>query len=195
MPQKIPAGADLNDYIIPGDYYCPDDATAASIINSKQPNAFSLHVDPLVDGRFVFQTIQYWSAPTVQKSIEYKRCSYPVWEEWIATVTATPPQKIGAAIESGLMGTLSFRKNQFSEVRLTGDVASSVGMPVGDIILATIPPGYQPDECTILNAKIKAVGGGYVDEANVYIDTDGKIHFDSPGVNIVTINDSYYAAQ
>lgn len=44
MDQIIPANADLNDYKTPGTYYCPANATVATLANRPTNNAFSLIV-------------------------------------------------------------------------------------------------------------------------------------------------------
>jgi len=44
-PQIIPVNTDLNNYTTPGLYYCPANATVATLLNCPTSNAFSLRVE------------------------------------------------------------------------------------------------------------------------------------------------------
>ena len=91
----IPANADLNDYTIPGMYYCPSNATVETMSNAPIANAFALFVE-LHAG--VTQTLTTYG--TVNMKV-YKRNYYNgSWGAWRTLADLAHP--VGSVVTLGI---------------------------------------------------------------------------------------------
>lgn len=98
VPKLINGNSDLNDYVVPGMYYCSADVAVATLLNCPSRHAFSLFVEK--------------HAGTKQTLTEYMRSPFQIfvrnkysneWGPWqrIYTTTGKPtPAEIGAAAAS-----------------------------------------------------------------------------------------------
>lgn len=72
----IPAGSDLNTYMEEGNYYCPANATVATLLNSPTEDAFHLTVEPHAG---VLQTLTTFQPGDLEV---YQRNYYFGWGPW-----------------------------------------------------------------------------------------------------------------
>ncbi|MBY0117841.1 pyocin knob domain-containing protein [Paenibacillus xylanexedens] len=72
----IPAGEDLNTYMEEGNYYCPANATVASLLNSPTEEAFHLTVEPHAG---VLQTLTTFQPGNIEV---FQRNYYFGWGAW-----------------------------------------------------------------------------------------------------------------
>lgn len=97
-PQPIPGNSDLNDYVVPGMYYCSADVTAATLLNIPSHHAFSLLVEKHAGTR---QTLTEYMRSPFQIFVRNKYSNeWGPWQRIYTTIDRPTPASIGAAAAS-----------------------------------------------------------------------------------------------
>ena len=137
IPQKVPAGGNLNSYITPGFYYSNSDADTTTILNTPVNNAFSLQVFSHSGCRQVLR-VSTTAAPWT-----YERNSYDgKWGRWCLTSGTAGnalPMNNGWSFYGG-----SYQAPQYW---LDGNDLGGLidyGTQKANVQLGSLPVGYRP---------------------------------------------------
>lgn len=141
IPQKVPAGGNLNSYMTPGFYYNGSDADTATITNTPTNNAFSLQVFRHAGFRQIFKI---YSTDTPWT---YERNFYSgTWGRWCLT-SGTAGGALPLKNGWGYYGGTSYLTPQYwldgnDMVHLGGLI--DYGTKGSGVVLAVLPIGFRP---------------------------------------------------
>lgn len=97
-PKPISGNSDLNDYVMPGMYYCSADATVATLLNIPSRHAFSLFVEKHAG---IKQTLTEYMRSPFQIFVRNKYSNeWGPWQRIYTTTDKPTPAEIGAAATS-----------------------------------------------------------------------------------------------
>ena len=201
LPISIPAAADLNEYTIPGMYFCDVDATAESVQNCPTTHAFSLFVEIGARSQVV-QTLKTWNDGNGYKTTVYVRSKYPEWGAgWQKLATATPPQEYDLPLAEGVTkhesyDACGYTRDQFGQVIINLWVKTTGPLADGSTI-ATLPAGYRPSNNVVTPVKGAYTNGVAFFGNLITQDSDGRIVFwysvGEPGRDETQVADSIVA--
>lgn len=148
LPISIPAAADLNEYTIPGMYFCKENGS--TVKNTPAPAAsFSLFVEKTgAWGTGVKQTFTHFSTGgTCQRVLGYDASDAK--GPWVPLATATPPQEYDLPLAEGWTSQISrscrYAITQENVVVVTFKAVHSAATPAStDTMIATLPDGFRP---------------------------------------------------
>ena len=181
MPVEIRNNADLNTYRIPGMYFCPTDAAAATVQNCPLPYGFALLVEKNLSNH-VIQTIKFWRNSAAYSNVTtYMRRTYPTPSEWVLISTATQPQEIPLPITDGY-AQQSYQNTCYKTQ--DGRVYASFCITKGNTkfdtyeIFATLPIGHRPKSKIVRNVGGDGIiyGNGIV-AIEIQINPNGEMSF------------------
>lgn len=172
---RIPADADLNDYVHTGFFYSPADADVATFINSPPDRSAGALV--VLDSA---GTQQFWHSYNNNLSAggawrrRYYSGSWSQWEPINRIVKATATLLNGWTNYRGAYELAGYTLDRANRVHLTGLVRDgTIGSPI-----MTLPPQCRPAGSLIFACP--SWNNGYV-QALVYVTPDGNVTPDSIG--------------
>ena len=144
MPTEIEAGQDLNNYVVPGLYFCSEFAQSVDNIPPDSiTGAFSLFVEKTgAYGNGVKQTFTEHN-PGLTYIRLMSDTSMSHWSDWKPIATATPPQEYNLPLAEGITAAPAaiYYKTQDSivhvEIMVSGEFA-------GETAVAVLPVGFRP---------------------------------------------------
>ena len=149
LPISIPAAADLNEYTIPGMYFCKENGS--TVKNTPAPAAsFSLFVEKTgAWGTGIKQTFTHFSTgETCQRVFGYDTSGTK--GPWVPLATATPPQVHNLPLLDGYslgVDGAGYSKTQEGIVSIYFSVYGTFTAPSSDIggeAFAILPEGFRP---------------------------------------------------
>lgn len=147
LPISIPGGADLDNYIDPGMYYCAGGGSATK--NAPvSADSYCLFVEKTFAwGTGIKQTFTHYSDGITYQRVCYFDTTGKQKGPWQKLATATPPQEYDLPLAEGItniVGTESkYWRSQDSTVHVEISVQSASDLPYESLI-GTLPVGFIP---------------------------------------------------
>ncbi len=98
VPNRIPGQTNLNDYVVPGMYFCSADVTVATLLNAPTRNAFSLLVEAHAG---IKQTLTEYMCSSFKVFVRNRYGeAWGSWQRIYTTIDKPTAAEIGAAAAS-----------------------------------------------------------------------------------------------
>lgn len=140
IPQKVPAGSNLNSYMTPGFYHNTSDSDTATILNTPTNNAFSLQVFRHAGYRQVFK-IYATATPWTYERNWYNN----TWGRWCLTsgsAGAALPMNNGWSFYGGSYQAPQYWLDGNDMVHIGGLI--DYGTQKASVQIGTLPVGFRP---------------------------------------------------